>query len=53
MDSKSEEYVKRSEQAASEIATWPKWMQQNLKPLKVSIPESKKVKQSGQRAGER
>lgn len=37
MDSKSAEYIKRSERAASEIATWPKWMQHNLKPLKVTV----------------
>ena len=51
MDSKSAEYIKRSERAASEIATWPKWMQRNLKPLKVSVPEGTKTKQSGQQAG--
>lgn len=46
MDKKSQEYIKRSERAASEIATWPKWMQRNLQPTKVSIPETSKQKQS-------
>jgi hypothetical protein len=48
MDRKSEEYIKRSERAASEIATWPKWMQRNLQPTKVSIPEVSKKKQASQ-----
>lgn len=45
MDSKSEEYIKRSERAASDIASWPKWMQENLKPLKESVPDTDKAKQ--------
>jgi len=48
MDPKSEEYIKRSERAATEIATWPKWMQRNLRPTKVSLPEPAKPKQSSQ-----
>lgn len=52
MDSKSSEYIKRSERAASEIATWPKWMQRNLKPLKVVVPEGT-PKASGQHAAKR
>lgn len=48
MDSKSKEYIKRSERAASNIATWPKWMQRNLKPLKVSVPEGNKTNQTSQ-----
>lgn len=39
MDSKSLEYVARSERAAVEIATWPKWMQRNLKPATVKIED--------------
>ena len=50
MDSKSEEYIKRSERAASDIASWPKWMQKNLKPLKVSVPDAGKAKQQASQA---
>lgn len=37
LDSKAAEYVKRSERAAADIATWPKWMQQNLTPPRETV----------------
>jgi hypothetical protein len=41
MDRKTDEYVRLSESAASEIAKWPQWMQRNLKPLKTTVSNGK------------
>ena len=35
---KSEEYVARAERARADIATWPAWMQRNLRPTTVTVP---------------
>lgn len=32
LDRKSEQYLRQSQEAAAEIATWPAWMQRNLTP---------------------
>ena len=41
MERKSDQYVRQSENAASNIATWPTWMQRNLNPPKVTVAEAK------------
>jgi hypothetical protein len=42
VDSKTAEYIRRSERAAADVATWPEWMQRNLKPPTetVEVPKA-------------
>lgn len=48
-ETKSQMYVRQSERAAADIATWPRWMQKNLKPptVKVDVPVAVPVKDDG------
>ena len=50
MERKSEQYLKMSDRAISNIQRWPKWMQDNLNPPKVKVTESKSKPASNQRA---
>jgi hypothetical protein len=47
IERKSDLYIRLSEQAASDIAKWPEWMQRNLKPLKVSVSDKRATKGAG------
>jgi hypothetical protein len=37
MEKKSDQYVRQSQVASSDIASWPKWMQRNLEPTRVTV----------------
>ncbi len=48
MDRKSDQYVRQSQSATSEIKTWPEWMQRNLTPPRVPMSGIYKAKGGGE-----
>jgi hypothetical protein len=51
MEDRDAIYRRQAEEAAKQIASWPRWMQRNLAPTKQSLGDKKASKASGSAKG--